>query len=109
MIQKLGNALKTIARRALLRGDRDASNMISDHGLEGFRSNMSHEQAQIGHSVETAFNTTISNQKGEQIGAGVKAGQATYATTHTHKKTDDDKDEDKKNNNLGSSIIDALE
>lgn len=104
MIQKLGNALKTVARRALLRGDRDASNMISDHGLEGFRSNMSHEQAQIGHSVETAFNTTISNQKGEQIGAGVKAGQATYATTHTHKKTD----EDKKNNNLGSSIMDAI-
>lgn len=40
MIQKLGNALKTMARRSMLRGNRGDAEAIHNFGMTGMRSNL---------------------------------------------------------------------
>lgn len=103
MIQKLGNAMKKMANRAMMRGNRGDAQAITDFGVVGMRSNLSgKENAQVGHSVSSDFNTSVSSQVGQQVSSNLKAGQAQVAT---HKSSLQNTNANKK---LGNSILDAL-
>jgi hypothetical protein len=100
MLKKIGNAMKVIAQRSLLRGNRGAAQAVTEFGLEGMRSNL-HTQSQntITQHVNLNANTT-SKVSVDQSQKNIKA-QVANSTTHTVQQT-------QTNSKLGSSVLDAL-
>jgi hypothetical protein len=60
IIGKIGNGLKKMSQRALWRGDRSQSEMISQHGVFGMRQNMLNDTPSY---KKTAIGNTSSSQK----------------------------------------------
>lgn len=87
MIKKLGNAFKKMAQRNMLRGNRDAANAISDHGIYGMRANFSANNSNNNNNSTSSASTNLKN-----------------ITTTKH----DVKEKENTNKDLGNSILGAL-
>jgi hypothetical protein len=90
MIKNLGNGLKKMAQRAMMRGNRDEAQAIEGHGMWGVRSNMSEKNQ----STQSTAPLTINSN--------VKAAVGTANLKSTQTKAS------QKNTDIGGSILGAI-
>lgn len=86
-----GGAFKKMSQRAMWRGQRDQSQMLESHGMEGLRSNLISKSSglKINNSIKSTNNNSQKNLR-KDINSGNKNGAQTQ------------------NKSLGSSILGGL-
>ncbi len=100
MIQKIGTAMKKMAQRAMMRGNRGDALAINDHGIEGMRSNLQNQPQNV--ITQHPTGNIVSGVFVKETSDNVKANISNASVHHIKVK------EEQPGKNLGSSITDAL-